>query len=420
MEPRTSVAPWMRRPPRRDAAARRRGRGPSRHAADGAVRRDQGRQSGLPAVLPDGRLLRAVLRRRGGGEPRARHRAHQARQASRPGHPDVRRAGRARRRISPPADRARPPRRGVRAARGSRRGEEARRQEHRAPRRRAAGDAGHAHRGFAPRRAGATTISSPSRAPSSRRTATAASRSPSSTFPPASSASPNATATACRRSLPGSSPARSSCPTRSTAMHEVAPLLRALPVTPLGRDVFDGATAERRLAAYFAVATTDAFGALSRLELTAAAACITYVERTQIGKRPPLSPPTREAAGATLAIDAATRANLELMRTQTGERRGSLIGADRPHRHRRRRAAVVAAARRPAHRPRRDRPPARRRRAVFDRRAAARATSASGSPRRPISPARWRGSWSGAAARAISPRSATGSTPRRNCGAARR
>ena len=108
---------------------------------------------------------------------------------------------------------------------------------------------------------------------------------------------------------------------------ELAPLLRALPVTPLGRDVFDGASAERRLASYFAVATTDAFGALSRLELTAAAACITYVERTQIGKRPPLSPPTREAAGATLAIDAATRTNLELMRTQTGERRGSLIGA---------------------------------------------------------------------------------------------
>ncbi len=108
---------------------------------------------------------------------------------------------------------------------------------------------------------------------------------------------------------------------------EVAPLLRTLPVTPLGRDVFDGATAERRLASYFAVATTDAFGAMSRLELTAAAACITYVERTQIGRRPPLSPPSREAAGATLAIDAATRTNLELMRTQSGDRRGSLIGA---------------------------------------------------------------------------------------------
>ena len=31
---------------------------------------------------------------------------------------------------------------------------------------------------------------------------------------------------------------------------------------------------------------------------TAAAACVTYVERTQIGKRPPLAPPSREAAAA--------------------------------------------------------------------------------------------------------------------------
>ena len=65
----------------------------------------------------------------------------------------------------------------------------------------------------------------------------------------------------------------------------------------------------------------------ARLELTAAAACVTYVERTQIGKRPPLSPPLRESAGATMAIDQATRGNLELMRTLSGERRGSLLDA---------------------------------------------------------------------------------------------
>src|SRR4051794_8624612 len=108
---------------------------------------------------------------------------------------------------------------------------------------------------------------------------------------------------------------------------DMAPYLRELPVTPLTRDVFDGATAERRLASYFAVATTESFGVFSRLELTAAAACITYVERTQLGARPPLSPPTREAAGATLMIDASTRANLELMRTLSGERRGSLAAS---------------------------------------------------------------------------------------------
>ena len=109
---------------------------------------------------------------------------------------------------------------------------------------------------------------------------------------------------------------------------DLAPYLRTLPaVTPLPRDVFDGATAERRLTDYFAVATSEAFGTLSRLELNAAAACVTYVERTQLGKRPPLSPPLREAAGATLSIDQATRANLELVRTLSGERRGSLLAA---------------------------------------------------------------------------------------------
>src|SRR5436190_3997107 len=109
---------------------------------------------------------------------------------------------------------------------------------------------------------------------------------------------------------------------------ELAPFLRSLPaVSPLPRDAFDGATAERRLANYFSVATSAAFGALTRLELTAAAACVTYVERTQIGKRPPLSPPLRESEGATLAIDQATRLNLELMRTLAGERRGSLLAA---------------------------------------------------------------------------------------------
>src|SRR6201997_3974474 len=109
---------------------------------------------------------------------------------------------------------------------------------------------------------------------------------------------------------------------------ELAPTLRGLPaLTPLTRDVFDGATAERRLAAFFGVATTAAFGTFSRVELTAAAAAITYVERTQIGKRPPIAPPLREAAGATLALDAATRSDLELHRTLSGERRGSLLAA---------------------------------------------------------------------------------------------
>jgi DNA mismatch repair protein MutS len=109
---------------------------------------------------------------------------------------------------------------------------------------------------------------------------------------------------------------------------ELGVLLRELPaVTPVTRDYFDSATAERRLCDYFAVATMDGLSAMSRLEATAAAAAVTYIDRTQVGKRPPLSPPTREAAGTTMAIDPATRANLELTRTLAGERRGSLLDA---------------------------------------------------------------------------------------------
>jgi DNA mismatch repair protein MutS len=109
---------------------------------------------------------------------------------------------------------------------------------------------------------------------------------------------------------------------------ELSTLLNELPaVTPLTRDVFDGSTAERRLCDYFAVATMDGLAAMSRLEATAAAAAVTYIDRTQVGKRPPLSPPAREAAGTTMAIDPATRANLELTRTLAGERRGSLLDA---------------------------------------------------------------------------------------------
>src|SRR5262249_36486172 len=101
---------------------------------------------------------------------------------------------------------------------------------------------------------------------------------------------------------------------------------------PVAGGVCGGAPAERRLAPYFGLSTTEGFGALSRLELTAAAACVSYVERTQLGGRPPLSAPVRETQGATLSIDPATRSNLELVRTLPGGRRGSLLSALGPTR----------------------------------------------------------------------------------------
>lgn len=91
--------------------------------------------------------------------------------------------------------------------------------------------------------------------------------------------------------------------------------------------LFDSASAEGRIARYFGVATLDGFGTFSRAELAAAAAAVAYVEKTQIAERPPLGKPERESAASTLFIDPATRANLELARTLSGDRNGSLLKA---------------------------------------------------------------------------------------------
>ncbi|MCZ7446367.1 DNA mismatch repair protein MutS [Agrobacterium rhizogenes] len=91
--------------------------------------------------------------------------------------------------------------------------------------------------------------------------------------------------------------------------------------------LFDSAVAEGRIARYFNVSTLDGFGTFSRVEMAAAAAAVAYVEKTQIAERPPLGAPERESAASTLFIDPATRANLELVKTLSGERDGSLLHA---------------------------------------------------------------------------------------------
>ncbi|KQS90638.1 MULTISPECIES: DNA mismatch repair protein MutS [unclassified Rhizobium] len=91
--------------------------------------------------------------------------------------------------------------------------------------------------------------------------------------------------------------------------------------------LFDSATAENRVTRYYGVKTLDGFGSFSRAELAAASAAISYVEKTQLAERPPLGAPERESAASTLFIDPATRTNLELVKTQSGDRNGTLLKA---------------------------------------------------------------------------------------------
>ncbi|WP_182084483.1 DNA mismatch repair protein MutS [Aureimonas sp. ME7] len=109
----------------------------------------------------------------------------------------------------------------------------------------------------------------------------------------------------------------------------LAPLFRRL-----GRRVrfepgvlFDGASAGERLCRFFDVATLDGFGAFSRPELSAGAGLLAYLARTQLKAHPPLSPPERVEAGSFMRIDPATRLSLELTRTVSGKRQGSLLAA---------------------------------------------------------------------------------------------
>ena len=96
-------------------------------------------------------------------------------------------------------------------------------------------------------------------------------------------------------------------------------------LTPQPAARFDSQAGERRLKELFNVAALDGFGSFGRAELAAAGALVTYVELTQKGRLPRLKPPVSVAADAVMAIDGATRRNLELTRTLSGDRAGSLL-----------------------------------------------------------------------------------------------
>jgi len=98
-------------------------------------------------------------------------------------------------------------------------------------------------------------------------------------------------------------------------------------LTPLPNPRFDSDNGRKRIEVLYGVAALDAFGAFTRAAIAAAGALVDYLELTQQGKLPALMPPRLVAGGAFMAIDPATRRNLELVETLSGERKGSLLAA---------------------------------------------------------------------------------------------
>ncbi len=94
------------------------------------------------------------------------------------------------------------------------------------------------------------------------------------------------------------------------------------------RSSFASDAGAERLKAVHGVATLDAFGAFTRAMLSAAGGLVAYLDHVGRGKLPLLLPPVLRESAAGMAMDAATRASLEILEsTNGGGRAGSLIGA---------------------------------------------------------------------------------------------
>lgn len=95
--------------------------------------------------------------------------------------------------------------------------------------------------------------------------------------------------------------------------------------TPLAQTMFDSAAGVERLANAFGVSTLDGLGDFGRADIAVLGALIEYLTATQKGQLPLLRQPQCEARDDFVAIDAATRRNLELTQTLSGEKSGSLL-----------------------------------------------------------------------------------------------
>ena len=101
--------------------------------------------------------------------------------------------------------------------------------------------------------------------------------------------------------------------------------LQEIALSPQPSTKFEVRSAQRRLQDRFDVKSLEGFGAFSKAELSAAGALLDYLELTQAGSPVQLSPPQKRAASGFMAIDPATRASLEIDKTQKGKKAGSLI-----------------------------------------------------------------------------------------------
>ena len=116
-------------------------------------------------------------------------------------------------------------------------------------------------------------------------------------------------------------------PDRLFADAETAAALKAAGglAQPMPGALAELSACEARVKRLYGVDTLDGFGALEPAEVIALGLIAAHLETTQAGRLPVLSAPRRGGATETMAIDPATRASLEIERSQSGGREGSLL-----------------------------------------------------------------------------------------------
>ncbi|MGA0602953.1 DNA mismatch repair protein MutS [Caulobacter sp. KR2-114] len=96
-------------------------------------------------------------------------------------------------------------------------------------------------------------------------------------------------------------------------------------IQPMASALAEPSASETRLKRLYGVDTLDGFGTLAGAEISALGLIAAHLETTQAGRLPALRPPRRAGEADVMAIDPATRASLEIEKTLSGGRDGSLL-----------------------------------------------------------------------------------------------
>ena len=114
-------------------------------------------------------------------------------------------------------------------------------------------------------------------------------------------------------------------PDALVARDDLKTVFRSIALSPLPASRFDSDAGQRALQGHYGLLSLDGLGSFSRAELSAAGALIAYIDLTQKGRKVALRRLAQVSPAHFVGIDAATRRNLELDQTLSGNRNGSLL-----------------------------------------------------------------------------------------------